>query len=89
MTNASILGNQWPTQKVIFTMPREHEFCCNCDDETGKAGRGDGSIYMTLIRDWHWTRGIRTEVVTEAGEEVGPLCESCYEKMRDDGLFKV
>ena len=72
--------------EAVENMKGRHEFCCNCDDETG---RGEDSIYATLIRDWHWIRGIRTEVFTEAGDEVGPLCESCYQKMRGDGYFAI
>ena len=39
------------------------ERCSHCDEPTGKAGRGDDSLYSTL----------------PDGVEHGPLCESCFE----------
>jgi hypothetical protein len=39
------------------------EHCSHCDEPTGKAGRGDDSLYCTL----------------PDGIERGPLCESCFE----------
>ena len=39
------------------------EYCSNCDDPTGRAGRGDDSLYVTF----------------PDGIEHGPLCEECFE----------
>ena len=37
------------------------ETCCRCNQETGKAGRHEDSIYLE----------------TDYAGEIGPLCESC------------
>lgn len=48
-------------------MSRE-ERCANCDDPTGRAGRGDDSLYVQRID----------------GREIGPLCPDCYFRERCD-----
>lgn len=44
-------------------MSGQEERCCECDDPTGKAGKGDGSLYCELCErgpfcescwDKHW-----------------------------------
>lgn len=51
----------------------KEERCANCDDITGNAGKGDGSIYVVL----------QSEIFKENnGDEYGPLCESCYENLK-------
>ena len=44
-------------------MNAQYEFCDVCDLATGKACRGDDSLYVTDCD----------------GNEIGPLCEICYE----------
>jgi hypothetical protein len=48
------------------------ERCCQCDSETGRAGRADDSIYVRAIKG------------PSANNIIGPLCEECYES----GLLK-
>ena len=45
------------------------EHCSLCDTHTGRAGRGEDSIY----------------IVTNDGEdgEVGPLCEACHKSIKE------
>jgi hypothetical protein len=45
------------------------EICVFCNETTGKAGHGDGSIYCLLLGDFE---------LYYRGEEVGPLCPECY-----------
>jgi hypothetical protein len=54
------------------------ELCCLCEAPTGRAGRGDDSIYKELLLDWGWQ---------DAGEVLGPLCEECYRELRDAGVI--
>ena len=44
-------------------MTSQYEFCAVCDWATGNSGRGDDSLYVTDCD----------------GNELGPLCEICYE----------
>ena len=46
------------------------ERCCECDDYTERAGKGDGSLYPTLV----------------SGQELGPLCWDCFDELRSYGL---
>lgn len=39
------------------------ELCSHCGEPTGRAGRGDDSLYSTLLD----------------GVECGPLCELCFD----------
>jgi hypothetical protein len=48
-------------------MEREH--CTECDGETGKAGRSEGSLYLLHARTM---------------AEVGPLCEPCHDNLLAD-----
>lgn len=48
------------------------ERCCECDDPTGRSGRGDDSIYAECL-------------VT--GDEIGPLRPACLERLIEDGLI--
>ena len=48
-------------------MSREH--CTECGEETGKAGRCEGSLYLLHAASM---------------AEIGPLCEDCYGEMLDD-----
>lgn len=45
------------------------ELCEFCDEPTGRAGRGEDSIY----------------VETTNGERAGPLCTACRDQMESDG----
>lgn len=40
------------------------EYCCECDEPTGRAGKHDDSIYILYENEYM----------------VGPLCESCRDK---------
>jgi len=42
------------------------EYCCECDNPTGNAGRGEDSIYADFLI---------------GGDEIGPLCWECYENL--------
>ncbi len=53
------------------------EYCTLCDEPTGRAGRGDDSIYCTLIR----TQRMATGRLLEEGNEVGPLCWDCKQTL--------
>lgn len=63
------------------------EYCCECDEPTGHAGRADDSIFVELLRDWH-KPGPHDGPIIPAGSEVGPLCGECYCRMRDEGLIE-
>jgi len=42
------------------------EYCCECGQPTGNAGRGEDSIYAeTMIGE----------------DEIGPLCSECYDEL--------
>lgn len=60
------------------------EHCSECGEPTGRAGRGDDSIFVELVRDWCRPRG-----VTEAGTDVGPLCVECYHRLVEEGLVEA
>ena len=47
-------------------MPKE--MCTNCDEETGRAGIGEDSMYPVLAMKWG---------MLEKGDMYGPLCEEC------------
>ena len=55
---------------MTITPEQRTEYCCQCGDLTGRAGRGEDSIYVTIL---------------STDQEVGPLCESCYDKLRSSG----
>lgn len=46
----------------------DYEYCCICGNPTGRAGRGEDSIYATRLLD---------------GDEIGPLCEDCYAELKE------
>lgn len=41
------------------------EYCCQCDEPTGRAGRSEDSIWVEL----------------PSGADLGPLCERCAEEI--------
>lgn len=45
------------------------EYCCLCDEPTGRAGRDDDSIYVELTRSF---------LGYTEGDELGGLCVECY-----------
>ena len=49
-------------------MSRHVELCCDCGRPTGKAGRGEDSLY--LADQLHL-------------DDAGPFCEECYESARE------
>jgi len=53
------------------------EYCSICNEPTGRAGRGDDSLYFELLRPWQGYK---------AGEEIGPLCLKCAEELLDAGV---
>lgn len=68
---------------------RPLEYCCECDSPTGRAGIGDGSIYVALLRDWHRGGGDGNRPIEPAGTEIGPLCLDCYHRMVEEGLVEA
>lgn len=44
------------------------ELCCKCDQPTGRVGKFDDSIFITLI---------------STGDTLGPFCEACREDVAD------
>jgi len=53
-------------------MAQEMETCVLCGDLTGKAGKGEDSLYS----EW----AIKPPTLHyEVGEEIGPLCASCFD----------
>jgi len=42
------------------------EYCCDCDEPTGRAGRGEDSIYADPVN---------------GDDEIGPLCWECYQDL--------
>ena len=42
------------------------EYCCECDNPTGRAGRAEDSIYAEYMM---------------GGDEIGPLCWNCYDEL--------
>ena len=57
--------------------PGTRELCCICDDPTGRAGKGEDSIYVLFTEDCEieWSGFFIAEY--EQGQELGPLCEGC------------
>ena len=49
------------------------EYCCECDNPTGRAGRGEDSIFAEFII---------------GGDEIGPLCWECYNKLLAAKMIK-
>lgn len=60
--------------------PGTYELCYLCAFRTGRAGRGEDSIYRELAKDWGSLK---------AGDEIGPLCEECLVAMQDVGAIEV
>ena len=56
---------------------KHDELCKICCEATGRAGRGDDSIYVELLGDLFGYK---------EGDEVGPLCGSCVQSMHQLGL---
>jgi hypothetical protein len=57
------------------------ETCVICGDETGRAGRGDDSIYAV------WMISPPTLKSRKANDEIGPLCVGCYDCLRICGFI--
>lgn len=51
---------------------KEKEECINCFDYTGRAGRGEDSIYVEL----------KELVFKDNKGEYGPLCELCFDSLK-------
>ena len=45
-----------------------YEYCLICDERTGRAGRADDSIFLTLMTNF---------ALYVRGDDIGPLCEDC------------
>lgn len=65
----------------------ELERCCMCDDPTGKAGRSDDSIYKECVHAFQAQPNPDGATILP-GEEVGPLCGECYEKLMSHGFIE-
>jgi hypothetical protein len=48
------------------------EYCSECESPTGRAGRGEDSIFAISV----------------SGEELGPLCYECKIKLIEDGIIE-
>lgn len=65
--------------------PVEH--CCLCSEPTGRAGRADDSIFVELLVDWP-SENPNSYAVTPAGSKIGPLCNKCHIRMKEEGLVE-
>lgn len=63
--------------------PGTRELCFLCDDPTGRAGRGDDSIYVILRICYEDLAGR----FHKSGKELGPLCEDCYNDLLSNDLI--
>lgn len=64
------------------------EYCCVCGEPTGRAGRGDDSIYRIAAQHFCTSpNGVSGNVV--AGEEIGPLCPGCNETLTNLGFLEA
>lgn len=68
--------------------PGTRELCCACCEPTGRAGRGDDSIYRTLIADCCLSHD-GLSGAAHAGDEVGPLCPRCNAQMVEMGFVEA
>lgn len=59
------------------------EICLMCDDETGRAGKSDDSIYPILKWDFQGPT-----VRHRKGDVIGPLCEKCYDAFLRFGMIE-
>ena len=60
----------------------EYEYCQLCGMKTEKAGRADDSIYADLQHD------LPSPIRLTKGDEIGPLCELCYDDLLQLGFIK-
>ena len=58
----------------------EKEHCYICDELTGKAGRDDDSIYLTLMTNF---AGYKRDDI------LGPLCEGCRDAFVQLGIVRI
>jgi hypothetical protein len=67
--------------------PGTRELCCVCDDETGRAGRGEDSIFREVLKTSCELFHDGRQLCQNVGDEVGPLCENCDAAMTELGFF--
>jgi hypothetical protein len=60
------------------------ETCCICGDPTGKAGRSDDSIYKECVSAFQFTPNPDGPYAM-VGEEIGPLCPDCCDRLESLG----
>lgn len=65
----------------------EYESCCVCDSRTGRAGRGEDSIYRDVLKTNDELFHDGKQVCNSVDDEVGPLCEDCLDAMSRLGFF--
>ena len=56
------------------------EYCDICNNDTGKTGRNDDSIYCTLLHRIY---------DLDIDDEIGPLCTECYGALIQLGVVGV
>lgn len=56
----------------------KEELCILCDEPTGKAGACEDSIFVVL-----------DGLPFNTGQEVGPICETCYDKLKSKGAINT
>jgi hypothetical protein len=64
------------------------EYCCLCDSTTGRAGRGEDSIYREVVKTECEFFNAGNPVCQNVGDDVGPLCEDCSAEMTRLGFFE-
>lgn len=60
----------------------QFEYCSECGEPTGRAGKADDSIYVELKHAWN-----NGYVTRSSGTELGPLCEGCYYILKKKGVI--
>ena len=56
----------------------ECEICCLCQNQTGKAGRADGSIFSEVVMPFSIDTLAFDVDSLRYQPEVGPLCSACH-----------
>ena len=68
--------------------PGTREICCICEDPTGRAGRGEDSIYCDMKENFElYDCPFKPFLESMKGKELGPVCEDCYGELIDNGLI--
>lgn len=58
------------------------ELCCLCNEPTGRAGRSEDSIYLVCLEEPVYCECcVPPEPSIVPGQEAGPLCPGCYQRL--------